>query len=97
VVESAAIIESYGLPETNAYEGSSIHGFQIATPSPTNDLSSGFYAEGMQGSPVADMKEGFQGSNSCGLFGIPCAAHYGLMCLKTIDLLPSIFADGSNV
>ncbi|CAG7932880.1 unnamed protein product [Penicillium olsonii] len=96
VADSTADIESYGLSENNVYERSPIHGFQIATPSPINNPSSGLYAEGMQGSPVADM-EGFQGSNSCGLFGIPCAAHYGLMCLETIDLLPSIFADGNNV
>jgi hypothetical protein len=51
----------------------------------------------MQDSPVADTGEGFQGSNSCDLFGIPCAAHYGWKCLETIDLLPSIFANDSNV
>ncbi|CAG8232574.1 unnamed protein product [Penicillium salamii] len=96
VAELTADIESYGLSENNANEWSPILGFQIATPSPINDPSPGFYAEGMQISPVADMQEGIQGSNSCGLFGIPCAAHYGLMCLETIDLLPSIFVDGSN-
>ena len=95
VAESTADIESYGLSKNNATEWSPILGFQIATPSPINDPSSGFYSEGMQVSPVADMQEGVQGS-TCGLFGTPCAAHYGLMCLETIDLLPSIFADGSN-
>lgn len=97
VAESTADVESYRLSENNVYERSPIHGFQIATPSPINDPPSAFYAEGMQDSPVADMEEGFQDSNFCGLFGIPCAAHYGLMCLETIDLLPSIFADGNNI
>jgi hypothetical protein len=97
VTEFAANSESYGLSENNAYEQSPIHGSQIATPSPINHPSFGIHTEGMQDSLVADMGEGFQGSDSCCLFGIPCAAHYGLRCLETIDLLPSIFADGSNV
>ncbi|CAG7932866.1 unnamed protein product [Penicillium olsonii] len=92
VAEPATDLQVYGHYENNAFEWSSVHGFQITTPCPINDPSWGFYAEGMRNYFVAGMGECFEGGNSGDLFGIPGSGHYSLMCPGPIEFLPSIFA-----
>lgn len=73
MAESAADIDSYGVSKNEAYERSPIHGSQKATPGLINHPSFRINAEDMQDSPIADMGEGFQGSNlvACSGFFVP--------------------------